>query len=69
MTNNLNRIIKFLTVLTIVLNIPMIIASFYGMNVSLPIEKTPGAFWWILIFTVTISVILLGIFNKKRWLE
>lgn len=68
MTNNLNRVIKFLTSLTIVLTIPTMIASLYGMNVSLPLEKHPMAFWFITASTVLISIIVLAIFIKKKWL-
>jgi magnesium transporter len=48
MTHTLNRSIRTLTVLTIVLSIPMILASFYGMNVSLPLESWNFMFWVIL---------------------
>jgi len=68
MTNNLNRVIKFLTALTIILNVPMIISSFYGMNVSLPLAGSPLAFWQISSFTLIITLILLLIFSKNRWL-
>ena len=68
MTNNLNRVIKFLTALTIILNVPMIISSFYGMNVSLPLAGSPMAFWQIGSFTLIITLILLLIFSKNRWL-
>ncbi|PIR69913.1 MAG: hypothetical protein COU47_00575 [Candidatus Niyogibacteria bacterium CG10_big_fil_rev_8_21_14_0_10_46_36] len=68
MTNNLNRIIKVLTVLTIVLTVPMIIASFYGMNVRLPLAASDHAFWIIVSITSVISACLFGIFVYKRWL-
>ena len=68
MTNNLNRVIKFLTALTIILNIPMIISSFYGMNIALPLAGSPLAFWQISSFTLIITLILLLIFSKNRWL-
>src|SRR3989338_1535507 len=42
-TNNLNRVIKMLTSLTIVLTVPMIISSLYGMNVHLPYAASPFA--------------------------
>ena len=67
-TNNLNRVIKLLTALTIILTVPTIIASFYGMNVRLPFADTPLAFFGILGVAVLISVFLLVIFIKNRWL-
>lgn len=68
MTNNLNRIIKVLTVLTIVLTVPMIIASFYGMNVRLPLAESQHAFWIIVGLAAIVSGFLLGIFFSKRWM-
>jgi len=67
-TNNLNRVIKILTVLTIILTIPTIIASIYGMNVRLPLESDPFVFWKILGGTFALSLIILLIFMKKDWL-
>lgn len=43
-SNNLNIVMKFLTAVTIVLSIPTMIASFYGMNVALPGQQHPLAF-------------------------
>lgn len=68
MTNNLNRVIRVLTALTIILTVPTIISSFYGMNVALPGAQTGGAFWMVLGMTVAIVVLLLGIFKRNQWL-
>jgi magnesium transporter len=68
MTNNLNRIIKLLTSLTIVLTVPTMIASFFGMNVPVPLEGSPYAFWVILVFTLAVSAGILGLFARNRWL-
>jgi magnesium transporter len=67
LTNNLNRVIKLFTSLTIILTIPTIISSFFGMNVRLPLEH-PAAFFYILVGTVVVSGILLTIFIKNDWL-
>lgn len=68
MTNNLNRVIKFFTALTIILTVPMIVSSFYGMNINLPFAKHPLAFWGISITTLVVSFTLLAVFFRKRWL-
>ncbi len=68
MTNNLNRVIKVLTALTIILTVPTIISSFYGMNVTLPGAQTPHAFWSVLAGTAGIVIVLLAIFRRNRWL-
>lgn len=68
MTNNLNRVIRVLTALTIVLTIPMIISSFFGMNVPVPFAGSPYGFWIILFVAVAISSFLVYILNRNKWL-
>lgn len=67
-TNNLHKTIKLLTALTIIFSIPTIIASLYGMNVHLPLEKSSFAFSWIVLIIIGISILGLWIFKRKRWL-
>lgn len=67
-TNQLNKTIKLLTALTIILSIPTMVASLYGMNVSLPIENNPKAFGIILSFIAVLSIVSLIIFQRKKWL-
>lgn len=68
MTNDLNRVIKLLTALTIIFSVPTIVASFYGMNVMLPIAENNQAFWFIGGGTIVSTVILFLLFKKNRWL-
>lgn len=68
MTNDLNRVIKLLTSLTVIVTIPTMIASIYGMNIRLPISDSPLAFIQILGVIFSITFILLVIFIKKRWI-
>jgi len=67
-TNRLNKVIKFLTSFTIIMTIPTIVASIYGMNVSLPLSQNPFAFWYIMIIAFGISLIFMYIFFRKKWL-
>jgi magnesium transporter len=67
-TNNLHKTIKLLTSLTIIFNIPTMIASIYGMNVALPLSKSTHAYIFILSLIMISSVIALIIFRRKRWL-
>ena len=61
-SNNLNIVMKVLTVITIVMSIPNIIFSFYGMNVS----GLPGPVWWVpTLIAVIACVIASFIFIKK----
>lgn len=64
-SNNLNRTMKLLTSLTLILTIPTMIASFYGMNVHLPFEGSPLAFPSIIIITIGITTTLLYYFSKR----
>lgn len=68
MTNNLNRVIRQLTVLTVVLTIPTIVSSLYGMNVALPADNNPAVFWLIISFIFIVSASLLAWFRHQRWL-
>ena len=68
LTNNLNRVIKLLTILTIVLTVPTIVSSFFGMNVPVPLANNPGGFWLISSFTIALIFILGIIFVKNKWL-
>ncbi len=65
-SNNLNVVMKFLTSITIILAIPTMIASFFGMNVELPFQHKPYAFWLILLLVVFLSSLTTFIFWKKK---
>ncbi len=67
-TNQLNKTIKLLTALTIILSLPTMIASLYGMNVILPLANLKHAFSIIIIAILLISLISLIIFQRKKWL-
>lgn len=68
LTNNLNRVIKLFTSLTIILTIPTIISGLYGMNVVLPFATNHNAFVGIIVFTILIIAALLYVFQKNDWL-
>jgi len=67
-SNNLNDVMKFLTALTIILSIPTIIASIYGMNVNLPFQTNPYAFWIAIILSLFFSALMFSFFARKNWL-
>jgi len=66
-SNNLNNIMKRLTAITIVLMVPTLVASFYGMNVNLPFDKSPFAFAFILVVSLVLSFLIVFIFNRRKW--
>jgi len=65
-SNNLNIVMKFLTSVTIVLSIPTMIASFFGMNVNLPFQGQPFAFALIILLTTFCSTMAVIILAKRR---
>ena len=65
-SNNLNTFIQRLTVITIILMVPTLVASFFGMNVKLPFEATKGAFYIILILAGSFSLFLVWFFRRKN---
>ncbi|MDO5417001.1 MAG: magnesium transporter CorA family protein [Lachnospiraceae bacterium] len=67
-SNNLNISMKFLATITIVMSIPTMVASFYGMNVNLdgmPFARHPYGFFIVLGFAAVLSLIVAWIFSKK----
>lgn len=67
-SNNQNSVMKFLTTITIVLSIPTMIASFYGMNVksfSMPFADSKWGFPIVIGISLIISLIIAFIFRKK----
>ena len=67
-SNNLNVVMKILTSITIVLAVPTIVASFFGMNVALPWGDFPLAFIFIIIITVVLCAGVIVILIRKRLL-
>ncbi len=65
-SNNLNVVIQRLTLITIILMVPTLVASFYGMNVNLPFKDSNYAFYYILIISIVISFLLAWFFRRKR---
>ncbi|MEM5777268.1 MAG: CorA family divalent cation transporter [Candidatus Aenigmatarchaeota archaeon] len=67
-SNNLNIVMKFLTSVSIILSFSVLIASFYGMNVSLPLQNDSNAFWYIIIASLSSFWLLYMFFKRKNWL-
>lgn len=57
-SNNLNIVMKVLAIITIVLSIPTLVASFYGMNVkNIPLGDNNYAFWIIIGISAALAVV------------
>lgn len=67
-SNNLNAVMKVLATLTIMVSLPTLVASFYGMNVNLPGESHPYAFLAIFGLSLVLTSIAAFIFYKRDWL-
>lgn len=66
-SNNLNMVMKKLTSITIVLSVPTMIASFWGMNVTVPFQgNNPYAFVWIVGFSVVITILIAIFMIRKK---
>ena len=66
-SNNLNVVMKALAAITIVINVPAIVAAFYGMNVQLPGENHPLAFLTVFGISILLSGIAVIVFYKQDW--
>lgn len=67
-SNNLNIAMKFLATITIVLSIPTMVASFYGMNVSptgMPFSTVSYGFWIVMAISLILTGVVAWIFSKK----
>lgn len=65
-SNNVNIVMKFLTSVTIIMAVPTIVASFYGMNVTLPLQKSPYAFPVTILISLVLSTVGVIILSRKR---
>lgn len=67
-SNNTNDVMKRMTAITIVLMIPTLIASFYGMNVPLGVENSRYAFPIIILVAIALSAACVFLLKRIRWL-
>lgn len=67
-SNNLNFVMKFLAAAAMVLAVPTMVASVYGMNVPLPGQGAPQVFWAIMFGSVLLSAIAAAYFRWRRWI-
>ena len=65
-SNNLNIIMKRLTSISIILMIPTLIASLYGMNVPNNLQENKNGFVIIVVISISISILSVFFFKKKK---
>jgi magnesium transporter len=64
--NNQNDVLKRLSVITIVLTFPVLVASIYGMNVPIPYSRSPFAFYIPVLLSLIISLVIGYFFLRKK---
>lgn len=64
-SNNLNIVMKFLTSVTIILAIPTMVSSFWGMNVDVPLVQHHFAFGVIIIVSVILATVIGLVLARK----
>ncbi|MCM1306769.1 MAG: magnesium transporter CorA family protein [Bacteroides sp.] len=65
-SNNLNKVMKTLTILTLMVDVPAMIGSLWGMNTGVPFESKWWGFWVVVAINVVICIIMLIILGKKN---
>ena len=68
-SNNLNGVMKFLTSITIVLAVPTMISSFWGMNVNLPFQNNKFGFPIMILLSVILTLVVTWWLKKKDMLD
>jgi len=67
-SNNLNTVMKFLASITIIVSLPTLIASLFGMNVRLPFEDHAMAFVIVVLSALVVTLIVGIVFWRRDWL-
>jgi len=67
-TNKINEIMKILTFFSTILLPLTFLTGLYGMNVGLPFDREPKAFWLILALMLVVAATMLMYFKRRRWL-
>lgn len=66
-SNNVNDIMKRMTGISVILMVPTLIASFYGMNVDISLSSNPLAFWIIIGIAAVLTTLCFILFRKIHW--
>jgi len=66
-SNNMNDIMKKMTSISIILMIPTVIASFYGMNVPNSLQENPFGLPIIIAVSLAFSTLGVFLFMKRKW--
>lgn len=65
-SNNQNMVMKFLAAITIIIAVPTVIASFFGMNVPVPLEGNAYGFMIVMLIATLASMVAAYVFYRNR---
>jgi len=67
-SNNLNILIKTLTIITIGIMVPTLVVSIFSMNVEIPLPHDNPVSFWIIMSIAALSLAVLGlVMRSKKW--
>lgn len=66
-SNNMNVFIHRLTIITIILMVPTLVASFYGMNLDhIPFSESKFTFYFLILFSILLGMFLIWFFRRDQ---
>lgn len=68
-SNNLNGVMKLLTSITIILAIPTLISSLWGMNVAVPLQNHPYGFIILLVICIVVTIVAVIMLKRRNLLD
>jgi magnesium transporter len=66
-SNNLNEVIHRLTIVTVVLMVPTLVASFFGMNIPNGLPNQPWMFYLLIVATIVFTASMYWFLQKRRY--
>jgi magnesium transporter len=66
-SNNLNWLMKTLTIITIAIMLPTLVVSIFSMNVEFPGRTHPAMFWFILTLALASVALIRVVWLWKKW--
>ncbi|MCA9487562.1 MAG: magnesium transporter CorA family protein [Nanoarchaeota archaeon] len=69
LSNDLNKTVTVLTMVTIFISIPTLIASIYGMNVILPFQNSPHIFGFLMVLILLIIGVFFFVLKKVNLIK
>jgi magnesium transporter len=66
--NNLNVIMKTLTIITIAIMVPTFVVSAFSMNVPIPLQEREYAFWFVMVLALLSIGTVWIVWKRKKWI-